>query len=541
MNVRPLGLCLACALACGGALASRTATDSPSAPDANGTVLSVNAPAAVSPTASGTTLVDFAKDAFGWLEFVPPAGVRGEYEVRLGEKLTAEGRVDMKPGGTIRAAEVRGTIAADGSHRVPLVADPRNTCGTNRLAKAVALAPERGVVMPFRYAEVVKAPFAPSAANVRRQMLHWPMDMKAAGFRSSSPELNRLYEFCKYTMLATSFAGVYVDGDRERIPYEADAYINQLGHYAVDADYALARKTFEWLMEHPTWPTEWKQYMIMIAWNDWMWSGSTGLVARYYDRLVKEKLLLDWARADALVVSVPKRARADSGDIVDWPVGERDGFVFRPVNAVVNAFHYRNLLQMAEIAAALGKKEDETNFRARAGRVKAAYETVFYRPRLCAYADGEGTDHTSLHANAAALACGLVPAERKRAIADFLVAKGMACSVYFAQYLLEALFEGGRADAAVRLMTAGGERSWMGMMEQGSTLAMEAWSLKAKRNQDWNHAWGTAPLNIIVRYVLGVRPTKPGFAEYEVKPQLGGLTFVEGTVPTPRGPIHVRR
>ncbi|MGI6302875.1 MAG: hypothetical protein ACOX52_17715 [Verrucomicrobiota bacterium] len=55
----------------------------------------------------------------------------------------------------------------------------------------------------------------------------------------------------------TSFAGIYIDGDRERIPYEGDAYINQLGHYAVDREYAIARRTIEHFMDHPTWPTEW--------------------------------------------------------------------------------------------------------------------------------------------------------------------------------------------------------------------------------------------------------------------------------------------
>ena len=79
------------------------------------------------------------------------------------------------------------------------------------------------------------------------------------------------------------------------------------------------------------------------------------------------------------------------------------------------------------------------------------------------------------------------------------------------------------------------------MMKQGSTVSTEAWSLKAKPNQDWNHAWGTPPLNIITRYVLGVKPLKPGFAEYEVKPRKGKLKNVSGVVPTVAGPIAVQQ
>ena len=59
-------------------------------------------------------------------------------------------------------------------------------------------------------------------------------------FTSSDTILNQIWDLCKYTIKATSFAGLYIDGDRERIPYEADAIINQLSHYCVDgAQYLL--------------------------------------------------------------------------------------------------------------------------------------------------------------------------------------------------------------------------------------------------------------------------------------------------------------
>ena len=42
-------------------------------------------------------------------------------------------------------------------------------------------------------------------------------------------------------MKATSFCGLFVDGDRERLPYEADAWINQLGWYATNTDVTVPR------------------------------------------------------------------------------------------------------------------------------------------------------------------------------------------------------------------------------------------------------------------------------------------------------------
>ncbi len=502
------------------------------------------APATVTTPIAGRTLVDFGKEAFGFLEFTPPKGTRGAYEVRLGELVKPDGSVNMKPGATIRAARIVGTITADGVHRVPLVADKRNTSG-GREGGAILIPPEHGVILPFRYAEVFSAPFPVTKDTVRMVAINYPINMEESAFACDSADLVKIYDFCKYSMLATSFAGLYVDGDRERIPYEADAYLNQLGDYAVHSDYSLARASHEYLMEHPTWPTEWKQHSIKMAWADWMWTGDTRSIAKYYDALKNKKLLEEFRRADGLLRSGGERLRnsltnvCGAADIVDWPPKERDGFVFREVNAVINAFYYRNLLEMADIARALGKTADANGFESRAKTVYAAYQKAFFDKKRRVYVDGEGTDHASQHANAAALAFGLVPRDYRRDVVKYCASRGMACSVYFAQYLLEALFEGGRADLAIKLMTSTGDRSWLGMLEQGATVTMEAWAPKYKPNLDLNHAWGAAPINVISRYVLGVTPLEPGFAKIRIAPNVGDLRRVEGTVPTAKGPVKV--
>lgn len=502
------------------------------------------APATVTNPIAGRALVDFGKEAFGFLEFTPPKGTRGAYEVRLGELVKADGSVNMKPGGTIRAARIIGTIEADGVHRVPLVADKRNTSG-GREGGAVPIPPEHGVIMPFRYAEVFSAPFPVNKDTVRMVAVNYPINMDESAFACDNVDLVKIYDFCKYSMLATSFAGLYVDGDRERIPYEADAYLNQLGDYAVHSDYSLARKSHEYLMAHPTWPTEWKQHSIKMAWTDWMWTGDTRSIAKFYDQLKNDKLLERFRRKDGLLLTGGERLRnsltnaVGAADIVDWPPHERDGFVFRDVNAVINAFYYRNLLEMADIARALGKTADADGFAARAKVVYAAYQKAFFDKKRRVYVDGEGTDHASQHANAAALAFGLVPRDYRRDVVAFCASRGMACSVYFAQYLLEALFEGGRADLAIKLMTSTGDRSWLGMLDQGATVTMEAWAPKYKPNLDLNHAWGAAPINVISRYVLGVTPLEPGCTKVRIAPQVGPLKRVEGRVPTAKGAVRV--
>ena len=54
------------------------------------------------------------------------------------------------------------------------------------------------------------------------------------------------------------------------------------------------------------------------------------------------------------------------------------------------------------------------------------------------------------------------------------------------------------------------------------------------------HAWGASPIYLIGKYFLGVRPTKPGYEEYEVRPALGNLKRMQGSVPTPFGEVNVK-
>ena len=183
-----------------------------------------------------------------------------------------------------------------------------------------------------------------------------------SSFESSDTILNQIWDICKYSIKATSFAGIYVDGDRERIPYEADAYINQLGHYYTYREYSLARLTSEYFIKHPTWSTEWILQTISMFYNDFMYTGNFESVNKYYNEL-QHKTLTSLAREDGLISSnnITDEIMANLGfsnakerirDIVDWlpsqkdigwklatQYGERDGYDMCEINTVVNAFH----------------------------------------------------------------------------------------------------------------------------------------------------------------------------------------------------------
>jgi hypothetical protein len=495
------------------------------------------APVSIQRIDSNVILVDFGRVAFGNVQLIPPANTEQSLTLHFGEDLKG-GRINRKPPGTVRYAMAEARLNGAASIVVAPPADARNTQTNHaKTPPAVLTPPEWGVVLPFRWVEIEGWPgeLRPQYI-VRKSAFASTWDDHAAAFESSDEMLNRIWELCRYSIKATTFAGVYVDGDRERIPYEADAYINQLCHYSTDNDVQIARDTFDWLMKHPTWPTEWAFHMIFMAHADYLHTGDTGWLSSRYESL-KPKLLLERARADGLLVSNEKQVKKD--DIVDWPQGERDGYVFKPVNTVVNAFHIRSLEMMAEMAETLGKVGEAAEYEAMAAKARSAFQKILFDTEKGAYRDGEGTDHMSQHASLFPLAFGLVPEEHVAAVVDHVGKRGMACSVYAAQYLMEGLFSHGQDKRALELITAPGDRSWRHMVESGATISWEAWDHKYKPNQDWNHAWGAAPANLLPRFVLGAEALSPGWKQVRIRPHAGKLAHAKGKIPTPLGPLMV--
>ncbi|MFK7850765.1 MAG: family 78 glycoside hydrolase catalytic domain [Akkermansiaceae bacterium] len=501
-------------------------------------------PKSIKKLPNGSYLVDFGKVAFGNLELTPPAKADSPLTIHFGEAFE-KGRINRKPPGTVRYNQAEVTLKGSAPIIVAPPADKKNTQqGTGPTPPAILTPPEWGVILPFRWVEIEGWPSDLKPEHIKRRAAfstNWNHD--ASSFTCSDETLNRIWDLCKYSIKATTFAGVYVDGDRERIPYEADSYLNQLSHYTTSSDIEFARRTYDYLMNYATWPTEWASHMVFIAHADWMRTGDPEWLKPRYEAL-KSKLLMDRVGDDGLVHSDEKTRGAVRGyrgtrDIVDWPKTERDGYKFTGTNTVVNAFHIRSLEKMADIADAVGVSGDAIQYRELVKLKKATFQKRLFDTKRGIYTDGVGTDHASAHANFFPLAFGLIPVENRDSVIAFLRKKGMACSVYAAQYFLEGLFNNGAADKAMELITADGDRSWKHMVNTGTTITYEAWDQKYKPNQDWNHAWGAAPANLLPRYTLGVRPLVPGWKKALVSPNPGYLKYAKGKVPTPQGAVTI--
>jgi hypothetical protein len=472
-------------------------------------------PAKVDKLDDESYLIDFGKAFFGTVQLSSTIGQVDSLVVHLGEKLNKDNRIDRNPEATIRYQKVvLANLPANQIIKLNLTPDKRNSTGA-----AILLPDSIGAVMPFRYCEIenLKIPF--KKLSVHQSALHNKFNDNASSFSSSNKILDSIWQLCKHTIKATSFTGLYVDGDRERIPYEADAYINQLSHYSVDSLYAMGRRTNAYFIKNPTWPTEWLLHTVPMFYADYMYTGDLEPLKEHYENL-KLKTLMDLEREDGLITSSSPNLNQDLilklgfkkpdtkiKDIIDWPPaqkdtgwelataeGERDGYEIVPVNTVINSFYYYNLKLMSEIAGFLDKKEDVKFFKKKAGIVKSVINTKFFDKEKGYFIDGEGSTHSSLHANMMPLAFGIVPQNHKKSVTDFIKTRGMACSVYGSQYLLEGLYNSNEAQYALDLITeTENDRSWWNMIQVGATMTLEAWDVKYKPNSDWNHAWGTAP------------------------------------------------
>ncbi|MDP2527071.1 alpha-L-rhamnosidase-related protein [Maribacter dokdonensis] len=500
--------------------------------------------------------MDFGKAAFATIDFTYNAEKPHTLTFRIGEMIDSEGNVNRTPPAksNIRYQEIKIDVKpGQTKYQIEVQKNERNT----RPNQAVALPKGFPPLVPFRYAEVEGAQAKVSKENFQQLAFHTYWDEEASSFHSDDEILNQVWELCKYSIKATTFNGLYVDGDRERIPYEADAYLNQLSHYTTDREFAMARRTIEYFMKNPTWPTEWQQHVPLLIHADYMYTGNTELIEKYYEAL-KHKSLFELSNEDGLITSTkvdkefmrklgfPDGYKKPLTDIVDWPPanfngsktpGERDGFVFQPYSTVINSFFYENMKIMAEFAKILGKTQEALDFEYRATKVKKAVNEQMFDKDRGIYVDGVGTDHASLHANMMPLAFGLVPKEHYRTVIDHVKSRGLACSVYGAQFLMDGLYNAGEQDYALDLLTDTSDRSWYNMIKIGSTITLEAWDNKYKNNLDWNHAWGAVPANIIPRGLWGIKPKTPGFGIATIKPQMSTLKSSSIEVPTVRGTI----
>jgi hypothetical protein len=97
----------------------------------------------------------------------------------------------------------------------------------------------------------------------------------------------------------------------------------------------------------------------------------------------------------------------------------------------------------------------------------------------------------------------------------------------------------GDTNSALNLM----RRTWGQMLAGGPGTIWESMQLNGLPKSggiSLAHAWGGGPVPALSGYILGIRPTAPGYRHWIIAPQPGDLHYAQGQAPTPHGPIDSR-
>jgi alpha-L-rhamnosidase len=400
----------------------------------------------------------------------------------------------------------------------------------------------------FRYVEVIGSPQPLTDANTSAVALVYPDQPSLSSMTTSNPQLNDVWQFTKNTIEDLN-VDLYMDSPtRERAANdEGDEYIHQQSQAAVDGDSALGQYSLEFALSYmastPTSITEYRQIAPIAALASYWETGDDAALAGMYSQL-QEMLLTKWLSSDGLIdmpvtdlagISVPGVPTT----LVDWPTSEQDGFVFSTRNTVVNEFAYAAYSAMAQIATVLGYTSDAQNYQQIATTMKAAIQSDLYDSATGAFRDGVGISHEAIQSSVYAVALNVASPAQAQTAAKYIAGRGMACSVYCAAFLLEALYDGGQPQAALNLLTADDETSWLHMIDLGAGSTMEAWDPSLKSNLSYSHPWATGPAFVVPEYLFGVSALTPGWGSIMIHPQPGDLASGSLRMPTARGEVGV--
>ncbi len=161
--------------------------------------------------------------------------------------------------------------------------------------------------------------------------------------------------------------------------------------------------------------------------------------------------------------------------------------------------------------------------------------------------------------NAMAIYSGVADRQERRAIFRRILAPGRAswkqvATPYYNYFVLWALAKLGHYHQALHFIRG----YWGGMIREGATTFWEGYDpswpkkyfhryLQADNRPGYFvslcHGWSAGVTAWLTENVLGVRPIAGGFKEVSISPHLGGLSWADGRVPTPRGviSIHIRK
>ena len=377
----------------------------------------------------------------------------------------------------------------------------------------------------------------------------WCEHPAQGSFKCSDEELNRIWQVSAYTLELTT-REFFVDGiKRDRWTWSGDAIQSYLMNYYLHFDNDCVRRTIRQLRgkdpvtAHINTIMDYTFYWFKSILDYHLYSGDTDFVREMYPRMCTlMEYCLGRANGDGMMEGQP-----DDWIFVDWvdfPMHKRGTLCFEQLLFCKALETMHTCAKLLGIDSPYGVLADDL-----LKKTRASFWSEERHAFLHAIEDGEMNEMVTKFPNMFAIIYGYADERECDAILRHVLLNEQVEAIttpYMRFYELEALCMMGMQASVLPEMKS----YWGGMLREGATTFWEKYVPSEQGTQHLAmygrpygkslcHAWGASPIYILGKYFLGVRPTKAGYEEYEVRPHLGGLEWMEGSVPTPFGKIEV--
>lgn len=402
----------------------------------------------------------------------------------------------------------------------------------------------------FRYVYITHEPGV-QIGEVSMQYEYLPEEYRGT-FRCNDEELNRIWEVGAYTMHLTT-REFFIDGiKRDRWVWSGDAIQSYLMNYYLFFDSESVKRTI-WLLRgkdpvtsHSNTIMDYTFYWFLSVYDYYLYSGDRQFVNQLYPRMqTMMDYVLGRTNKNGMVEGM-------SGDwvFVDWA----DGYLDKKGElSFEQVLFCRSLETMALCVGLVGDRTNQQKYEKLAATLKAKLETTFWNASKQALVhnsiNGVQSDAVTRYANMFSVFFNYLTPEKQQAIKHSVLLNDSILKIttpYMRFYELEALCALGEQETVMQEMKA----YWGGMLKEGATSFWEKYNPEESGTQHLSmygrpygkslcHAWGASPIYLLGKYYLGVKPVKEGYKEFSITPVLGGLKWMEGSVPTPNGNIHI--
>ena len=383
-----------------------------------------------------------------------------------------------------------------------------------------------------------------------------PFDTQHSGsFRCSDDEINRIWDVAAYTMDLTT-REFFMDGiKRDRWTWSGDAIQSYLMNYYLRFDAECVKRTIRQLRgkdpvtAHVNTIMDYTFYWFKSIHDYYEYTGDVAFVREMWPRMVT---LMNYVES-RLNSQGMAEGQPDDWIFVDWvdfPMHKRGTLCFEQI-LLMKAMETMALC--AKLVLPTTPDGSPSAYRVKAEELRNKIKQTFWSYEQKAYyhaiEDGTMNRQITKFPNMFAILYGLAYEEERREIMQSVMLNPDVPAIttpYMRFYELETLLIDGRHEQVLKEI----RDYWGGMLREGATSFWEKYVPSESGTQHLAmygrpygkslcHAWGASPVYLLGKYYLGVRPTRPGYEEFEIRPSLGDLDWLEGDVPTPHGMIHV--